>query len=118
MPANDLTNSEASDKTTRWLEAVRARLLAARVALNKSIRAYPAPIPACDAQFNGLLDQRRQLNRAIRDIDGALVKGASETLTGVDLHKIADDLEQVDDTLAARLKATLAGDPHQTPTAR
>ncbi len=106
------------DKTANLLADAGAALQAARVALNKEIGAYPAPIPACDAQFNGLLEQRRQLSRAIRAIDAILAKGATETLTGVDLQRIVDALGQVDDTLAARLKATLTRDPLPTPTAR
>ena len=106
------------DKTANLLAAAGAALQAARVALNKEIGTYPAPIPACDAQFNGLLEQRRQLSRAIKAIDAILAGGATETLTGVDLQKIVDALGQVDDTLAARLKATLIRDPLPTPTAR
>ena len=32
----------------------------------KEIRSYPSPIPACDAQFNYLLDQRAKLSLEIK----------------------------------------------------
>lgn len=33
------------------------------------IGVYPAPIPACDAQFNHLLEQRRRIGREIRQLN-------------------------------------------------
>ena len=41
------------------LERSKARIYA-------DIRAYPAPIPACDQQFNYLLEQRRAINSALK----------------------------------------------------
>ncbi len=107
-----------ADNTATLLAAASKALQAARVTLNKRIGSYPAPIPACDAQFNGLLDQRRRLSRAIRDIEDILASGATEPLSGMALQKIAEALGQVDDTLAARLKATLTRDSDPSPTAR
>ena len=40
---------------------VRHRLLALMREVAEEIRAYPAPIPACDAQYNHLLELRRLL---------------------------------------------------------
>lgn len=34
----------------------------------EEIRAYPPPIPACDAQFNHLLEERSKLSREIREL--------------------------------------------------
>lgn len=34
----------------------------------EEIRAYPPPIPACDAQFNYLLAERSKLSREIREL--------------------------------------------------
>ena len=52
---------------TRDIEALRAeidaRLQTRREAVEKQIRAYPPPIPACDAQFNFLLEERDRLCR-------------------------------------------------------
>lgn len=50
------------------LDAVRDRFLALldaeRRALQDEIRAYPPPIPACDAQFNALTERRSALAEA------------------------------------------------------
>jgi hypothetical protein len=47
----------------------RLQLLAQRV--GEEIHSYPAPITACDAQFNHLLDLRRLLPRELERLDAA-----------------------------------------------
>lgn len=59
---------ELPDIDARW-QAVRDALEARQRALRELINAYPPPIPACDAQFNHLLDQRRALAEELRDLD-------------------------------------------------
>lgn len=54
-----------------WQE-VKDRLEARRAALNEEIATYPAPIPACDAQFNHLLEQRARLNAELNRLDTAM----------------------------------------------
>jgi hypothetical protein len=43
----------------------RSRLLLERARIVAEIRAYPPPIPACDAQFNWLLERRAEIERAL-----------------------------------------------------
>jgi hypothetical protein len=62
------------------LEARKAQVLA-------EIRSYPPPIPACDAQFNYLLEQRDQLSVALNRLhqltgdEANLMQFAAELLT-------------------------------------
>ncbi|MFQ5625467.1 MAG: hypothetical protein ACE5FM_02305 [Methyloligellaceae bacterium] len=51
-----------------WAE-LKDRLEAHRAALNEEIAAYPPPIPACDAQFNHLLEQRSGINRELKRLE-------------------------------------------------
>ncbi len=44
----------------------------------EEIRRYPPPIPACDAQFNRLLELRRSLPRELARLDRA---AADHTIT-------------------------------------
>lgn len=60
--------TDTPDIDARW-QAVRDALEARQRALREQINAYPPPIPACDAQFNHLLDQRRALAEELRDLD-------------------------------------------------
>lgn len=43
----------------------RAALIEAASALDAEIRAYPAPIAGCDAQYNHLLAERQRIRRAL-----------------------------------------------------
>jgi hypothetical protein len=51
--------------------AVRHRLLALMREVAEEIRTYPAPIPACDAQFNHLLELRRVLPAELARLETA-----------------------------------------------
>jgi tyrosine decarboxylase / aspartate 1-decarboxylase len=44
---------------------IRERLEARKRRLDDEIRAYPTPIPRCDAQFNGLLEERSEIVRRL-----------------------------------------------------
>ncbi len=57
-------------------DALRARLERMRAAVAAEIRAYPAPIPACDAQFDYLLERREALSAALARLDAARKDGA------------------------------------------
>lgn len=43
----------------------RSRLLDEKAAIAEEIRGYPAPIAGCDAQFNHLLERRREIEHAL-----------------------------------------------------
>ena len=48
-----------------------------REAIRAEIAAYPMPIPACDAQFNHLLDERRRIARRLARTGELLERGVS-----------------------------------------
>ena len=50
---------------------VGQRLLALMREVAEEIRTYPAPIPACDAQFNHLLELRRLLPGELARLEAA-----------------------------------------------
>ena len=57
-------------------DALRARLVQLQEAVAAEIGAYPAPIPACDAQYNHLLERRAALAEARARLDAARQGGA------------------------------------------
>ncbi len=57
-------------------DALRARLVHLQEAVAAEIRAYPAPIPACDAQYDHLLERRAALAAARARLDAAREGGA------------------------------------------
>ncbi len=58
-------------------DALRARLARSRDSISAEIRNYPAPIPACDAQYNHLLARRAALSEALARLDAARKDGAA-----------------------------------------
>lgn len=59
-----------------WRE-IREPLEQARSQIDEEIRAYPAPIPACDAQFNHLMAQRARLTRDLGCVDTVSTRNLS-----------------------------------------
>ena len=51
--------------------ALRRRLHSLIREVGEEIRTYPAPIPACDAQFNHLLELRRLLPQELERLEAA-----------------------------------------------
>ncbi len=58
-------------------DALRARLARLQEAVAAELRAYPAPIPACDAQYDHLLERRAALAAALASLDAAREEGAA-----------------------------------------
>ncbi len=58
-------------------DALRARLVQLQEAVAAEIRAYPAPIPACDAQYDHLLERRAALAAARARLNAAREGGAA-----------------------------------------
>ena len=52
----------------------KARLLQEQRRINEEIAAYPGPIPACDAYFNSLLEERGRIADALQKLDAASAK--------------------------------------------
>ena len=49
-------------------DTLRASLEARRKQLDQEIRAYPTPIPRCDAQFNFLMEERARIVRELESL--------------------------------------------------
>ena len=75
--ANGQSDPSPADST---LKILADYLKAKRKSIIKEIRAYPSPIPACDAQFNYLLEQRTKLFHELERlhrIDKGVLQGES-----------------------------------------
>lgn len=57
-----------------WNDA-RQALAARRAEIDALIASYPPPIPACDAQFNHLLEQRREIGQELVRLEDAMARG-------------------------------------------
>ncbi len=61
---------------SEW-DVLRARLVRLQETLAAEIRAYPVPIPGCDAHYNHLLERRAALSEARVRLDTARLGGAT-----------------------------------------
>ena len=73
-------------------DALRARLEHMREAVAKEIHTYPPPIPACDAQYDHLLERRAALSAALARLDAARKDGSSPAQSlYAELSALAED---------------------------
>jgi hypothetical protein len=84
--------------------AVRAHLEARRREVLRQIAQYPAPITACDAQFNHLLEQRDGLAEWLRRLDAG--EATSAVGGGAELEAFLADCPHLDAAARERLAAT------------
>ncbi len=64
-------------RTAATWDSLRQSLETRRQALSAEIGRYPPPIPACDAQFNHLLDERRLISAELQRLERAAGDGTA-----------------------------------------
>ena len=89
-----------------WLE-IRTHLEKEKNQIYDEIVNYPPPIPACDVQFNHLLEERtritQELSRA-REVSG---KGSNYSDSIRLIREFVESCTYINDTLKAKLKSDL-----------
>ena len=58
-----------SDRIKFLWSRIKRHLEEERHRIYREIRNYPPPIPACDAQFNHLLEQRRRISQELAELE-------------------------------------------------
>ena len=92
--------------STTW-DALKACLESERERVHAEIRAYPTPIPRCDAQFNHLIEQRERLFQELARLDAA----RSSTAAGDGAARVEQFIDSsgcLDDDAKVRLKSALS----------
>jgi hypothetical protein len=87
---------------------VKRELEAAGRRVNEEIGTYPAPIPACDAQFNYLLEQRRKIAGELNRVETLLAQRQTEAVEARVLADLVARASIIDEKLAARLTDAMA----------
>ena len=98
-------DSAAERAGLRALTAFKNQLEKVKIRVNKEIGNYPSPIPACDVQFNYLLEERSKISVALRQVDNLLTKCQTETVQIETIEELIKMSSQIDDGMAARLRA-------------
>jgi hypothetical protein len=84
--------------THRQWDALRQQLTALSQAVAAEIRTYPAPITACDAQFNRLLELRRALPAELQRLESAAADPAMSVDAFLHASPCAAELPQAVET--------------------
>lgn len=58
-----------SDRIKFLWSRIKRHLEEERHRIYREIRNYPPPIPACDAQFNHLLEQRKRISQELTELE-------------------------------------------------
>jgi chorismate mutase len=74
--AHDETNRQGDLALSVW-KRIRDHLASERHRIYEEIQNYPTPIPACDAQFNYLLEERARIAQELDRLEALSQKSAS-----------------------------------------
>jgi hypothetical protein len=105
-----IKNEDPAAGTTglRALTTFKNRLEKVKIRVNKEIGNYPSPIPACDVQFNYLLEERSKISVMLKRVDNLLTKYQTETVETETIEELIKMSSQIDDGMAARLRAAFS----------
>lgn len=100
------TAEHAADLPIRIEALVRAELEARRIAISRELATIPPPVPACDVDFNRLLEDRGRIADDLLELGRLVREGADPAAVAA----FCRDATTIGDALKARI-AALAGAP-------
>ena len=86
---------------------LRACLEKKRARICEEISSYPPPIPACDAQFNFLLEARREIAREIAGLERSDVDAPSNDGLMTSIFRLIEESSYLDDDDKRELRSQL-----------
>jgi hypothetical protein len=90
---SDMADRDEGKNTGQDWAALRRQLERLMREVGEEIRAYPAPIPACDAQFNRLLELRRLLPEELARLEAAAGRPTGSVAAFVRISPCRTELE-------------------------
>lgn len=95
-------NTSAQDQLQR-VNASWAKIIACledrRLRIHAEIRDYPMPIPACDAHFNHLLEERARVSEELGRAHAAATAAAAHSDPRAQLKILLKSISYIDDTV-------------------
>ncbi len=91
---------------TAWA-TIKGHLAHRRDQIHEEIRNYPPPIPACDQQYNHLLEQRTQISRELTRLDRAMNESLADKDPTGRIERFMQSSNYVDAGTAQRISALL-----------
>jgi hypothetical protein len=97
LQATTSQDTEDSEHRARW-QRIKSDLEAQQEAICNEIYSYPPPIPACDQQYNYLLEQRMRVKRELRRLDALLAANPAADPLAASLEKFVRASAFLDET--------------------
>jgi hypothetical protein len=104
MTSQRPSNISVSESGLNILMELKNYLQENRARIYEAIRIYPSPIPACDVQFNHLLEERARLSKELNLVDALLAKCYTGSVTKQALKELIAFSNHIDDEMVERLK--------------
>lgn len=104
MAQQQRTTSPAASAGLKLLANFIEHLRAEKARLSEQIGSYPGPIPACDAQFNHLLEKRSRLSFELHLADRLLaIETTRSAEPGIDT--LVEKMRRIDAEIARKFVA-------------
>lgn len=101
----DMLASSHIDQRSRIVALAHAELEARRIAISRELATIPPPVPACDVDFNRLLEDRGRVADDLLALDRLLASGAGE----YEIAAFCGSSEFLSDALKRELASLLPG---------
>ena len=95
-----------AEPDSAMLMRIRERLEDEMNRVREEIRRYPFPIPACDAQYNHLLESREALSMVLARVRD-LRSDNAPTRAGLSIDDFLDASTDMDDTLKSEIRTII-----------
>jgi len=95
------------DRQSAAWDTIGAHLRREKDRVLDEIRAYPTPIPRCDAQFNHLIEKRERLFQDLARLDAAARSSTGRGDDAARIEEFIDSSSYLDDDAKLRLKSAL-----------
>lgn len=86
---------------------IRRHLVQRKDQVYEEITNYPVPIPACDQQYNHLLEQRTRIDRALTELDQAIHDSLTAKDPAAQIARYIESSRCIEADIAQRIRELL-----------
>ena len=104
--ATSKERTEAHWAASIWT-AIQEHLDGVKAPINRAIRDTPPPIPACDARFNHLLEERSGIVRELNRLEDLRARGSEPGREALAIEEFLRSSPYIDDDTAQRFRLRL-----------
>jgi hypothetical protein len=107
MTSQKLSNVSVSESILNVLTEIKNHLQGRSDRIYEEIRTYPSPIPACDVQFNHLLEERAKLSKELNLVDTLVARCQDGSANIRAVEEFISSSNYFGDEMVKKLKAVI-----------